>query len=196
MENVKIISSSVKTVSQRWGCNRCRDLVSQLGYWSSRCKTHFACYHPEGDSNRPPPTLSRRFRTNDRQLRYRRLPVDMFTDTMISKTLSRRGNKCAQIFATADGWTRAYPMERKSQAHEALSLLHQREGVPNIMIMDGSKEQTLGQFCKKCRQAGSHVKQTKAYSQWSNAAERFYSRTEERRWSRDGPLSSSQASLR
>jgi hypothetical protein len=28
------------------------------------------------------PTLSRRFRTNDRQLRYRRLAHDMFTDTM------------------------------------------------------------------------------------------------------------------
>jgi hypothetical protein len=34
------------------------------------------------------PTLSRRFRTNDRQLRYKRLPVDMFTDTMISKVKS------------------------------------------------------------------------------------------------------------
>ena len=54
---------------------------------------------------------------------------------------------------------------------QALALvLHKREGVPNIMIMDGSKEQTLGQFCKKCCQAGSHMKQTEPYSQWSNAA--------------------------
>ena len=28
------------------------------------------------------PTLSRRFRTNNRQLRYRRLYLDIFTDTM------------------------------------------------------------------------------------------------------------------
>jgi hypothetical protein len=50
------------------------------------------------------PTLSRRFRTNDRQLRYRRLPIDCFTDTLISNLASRRNNKYAQIFATADGW--------------------------------------------------------------------------------------------
>jgi len=117
------------------------------------------------------PTLSRRFRTNDRQLRYKRLPVDMFTDTMISKVKSRRQNQYAQIYATAEGWTRAYPMQTKSQAHETLSMLHQQVGVPNVMIMDGSKEQTLGQFRHKCRQAGSHVKQTEPYSPWQNAAE-------------------------
>ena len=38
------------------------------------------------------------------------------------------------------------------------------------MITDGSKEQVLEQFCKKCCQACSHVKQTKPYWQWSNAA--------------------------
>jgi len=117
------------------------------------------------------PTLSRRFRTNDRQFRYRRLPVEMFTDTMFSNVKSKRQNTCAQVFCTAEGWTRAYAMQKKSQAHEALSLLHQREGVPNVMIMDGSKEQVMGQFRHKCRQAGSHVKQTEPYSAWQNAAE-------------------------
>ena len=78
---------------------------------------------------------------------------------------------CAQVFATAEGWTRAYPMQSKSQAHEALSMLHQQVGVPNVMIMDGSKEQILGQFWHKCQQAGLHVKQTKPYSPWQNAAE-------------------------
>ena len=39
------------------------------------------------------------------------------------------------------------------------------------MIMDGSREQVMGQFRKKCRQAGSHVKQTEPHSLWSNAAE-------------------------
>ena len=45
------------------------------------------------------PTLSRRFRTNDQQLRYR-----SFTDTMFANTTSHRNNKCAQVFATPDGW--------------------------------------------------------------------------------------------
>ena len=117
------------------------------------------------------PTLSRRFRTNDRQLRYRRLAVEMFTDTLFSKVKSKRGNTCSQVFGTAGGWARAYPMKLKSQAHEALSLLHQREGVPNVMIMDGSGEQTQGKFRHKCRQAGTHVKQTEPYTPFSNAAE-------------------------
>ena len=50
------------------------------------------------------PTLSRRFRTNDQQLRYRRLPVDMFTDTMFTNSILRQGNKCAQVFSTSNGW--------------------------------------------------------------------------------------------
>ena len=70
------------------------------------------------------PTLSRRFRTNnDRQLRYRRLPVDCFTDTLISSIASKRNNKYAQIFVTAEGWCRAYPMAKKSQGREGLLLL-------------------------------------------------------------------------
>ena len=117
------------------------------------------------------PTLSRRFRTNDRQLRYRRLPIDCFTDTLISNTKSQRLNEYAQIFATPDGWCRAYPMRKKSEAHEGLSLMFQREGVPNTLIMDGAKEQLLGKFRKKCRDAGARIKQTEPYSPWSNAAE-------------------------
>ncbi|KAI2502051.1 Reverse transcriptase (RNA-dependent DNA polymerase) [Fragilaria crotonensis] len=117
------------------------------------------------------PTLSRRFRTNDRQLRYRRLAIDCFTDTLISNTVSRRNNKYAQIFATSDGWCRAYPMSKKSMAHEGLSLLFQREGVPNTIIMDGAREQTMGLFRKKCREVSVHVKQTEPHTPWSNAAE-------------------------
>lgn len=50
------------------------------------------------------PTLSCRFRTNDRQLRsYRQLAIDCFTDTLFSNTTSRRNKKCAQIFATPEG---------------------------------------------------------------------------------------------
>jgi len=73
------------------------------------------------------PSLSRRFRTNDRQLRYRRLPSDMYTDTMFSKVPSQLNDKCAQVFATDFGWARAHPMKAKADAHEALSLLFHKE---------------------------------------------------------------------
>jgi hypothetical protein len=62
-------------------------------------------------------------------------------------------------------------MAKKSQAHEGLSLLLQREGAPNTMIMDGAKEQVMGMFRHKCREAVIRVKQTEPYTPWSNAAE-------------------------
>jgi hypothetical protein len=46
------------------------------------------------------PSLTKRYKTNDRQLRYRRLSVTMYTDTMYSTILSRQQNKAAQIFTT------------------------------------------------------------------------------------------------
>jgi len=118
------------------------------------------------------PTLSRRFRTNDRQLRYRRLSHDMFTDTMEASIVSwHRQNRYAQVFATRFGWVRAFPMKRKSDAHEALSLMAHRDGVPPAIIMDGSKEQTMGEFRKTARSYGIAIRQTEPYSPWQNAAE-------------------------
>jgi hypothetical protein len=62
-------------------------------------------------------------------------------------------------------------MNLKSDAHDLLSLLFQHDGVPPKMIMDGSKEQTLGRFKKKCQDADCRIKQTEPYSPWQNAAE-------------------------
>ena len=70
-----------------------------------------------------------------------------------------------------DGWCRAFPMANKSQAHEGLSLLLQREGAPNTMIMDVAVDQVMGMFRRKCREAEIRAKQTEPYTPWSNAAE-------------------------
>jgi hypothetical protein len=61
-------------------------------------------------------------------------------------------------------------MKLKSDAHDSLSLLCQRDGAPGKMIMDGSKEQTLVRFKKKCQDADCCIKQTEPYSPWQNAA--------------------------
>ncbi len=47
----------------------------------------------------------------------------------------------------------------------------QRDGVPPCVIMDGAREQTMGEFQRKARQAEVHVKQTEPGTPWSNAAE-------------------------
>lgn len=117
------------------------------------------------------PSLSRRFPTNDRFLRYNRLPHTIFSDTLFAGTRSLGGNNCAQVFASTTGWTRAYPLRRKGEAHEALSLFFQREGVPPTMVLDGSNEQTKGDFRRKLREADCHLRQTEPYSPWMQAAE-------------------------
>ena len=40
--------------------------------------------------------------------------------------------------------------------HETLSLLFHKDGVPPVMIMDSSKEDTLGEFSRKLNQADYH----------------------------------------
>ena len=119
----------------------------------------------------PHPSLAKRMRTNDRMLQYRRLPCNVFSDTLISGIVSKKGNKYAQIFATDFGWARAYPMKKKGEAHEALSFFFQRTGVPDRLIVDGSKEQIQGPFKTKSSEAGCRLKQTEPYSPWQNAAE-------------------------
>ena len=117
-------------------------------------------------------TLHRRFRTNDRQLRYRRLPCDMFTDTLEAAEPSwHRKNKYAQVFATRYCWVRVFPMQKKSDAHEGLSTMAARDGVPITIIMDNAREQAMGTFRKKAREMGCHLRQTEPYSPWQNAAE-------------------------
>jgi hypothetical protein len=94
-----------------------------------------------------------------------------FTDTMFAGMPSCSGNKCAQVYTTSFGWARAHPMTRKGAAYETLSLLFHRDGVPSTMVLDGSKEQTKGDFMRKPREADCHARQTEPYSQWQQAVE-------------------------
>jgi hypothetical protein len=110
------------------------------------------------------PSLTKRYKTYDRQLRYLRLHVTMFTETMYSIIISRKQNKAAQIFCTDFGFVREFTMKKESEAHEALSLLFHRDGVPNVMVMDGAKVKTEGKFRSKLFDAGFHIKQTEPHT--------------------------------
>jgi hypothetical protein len=72
---------------------------------------------------------------------------------MFSNSKSRQGNKASQVFFTAEGWKRAFPMAKEKDAHDALSLIFYRDGVPNVMVMDGVKTQVQGGFRKKLCEA-------------------------------------------
>ena len=78
---------------------------------------------------------------------------------MIYVNKSKRDNKYDEIFVTKFGWSRAFTMAKKGDGHEALYLLFQRYGVPPKMIVDGSKEQNLGDFKRKVEEAGCHLRQ-------------------------------------
>ncbi len=51
-----------------------------------------------------------------------------------------------QAYATSFGGACAHPMKCKGDAHETLSLVFQRDGVPPTMVTNDSKEQTKGEF--------------------------------------------------
>ena len=117
-----------------------------------------------------------RFPTNDRMLRYPRLPYDLFTDTLLATTKSARGNKYGQAFASSIGWCRFYPTARKGQATDTLDVLFKTEGVPNRMTMDNSWEQGAGprgrlEFKRKLRAADCLAHWIEPYSPWQNACE-------------------------
>jgi hypothetical protein len=95
----------------------------------------------------------------------------LFTDTMYSAILSRKGNKAVQIFCDGAGWGSDFPMKKEKEAHEALSLLFHRDGMSNVMVMYGAKAQVEGKFRIKLRVAGCHIKQTEPHTQSSNMGE-------------------------
>ena len=91
---------------------------------------------------------------------------------MFTSTVSREGNRCAQVYATDFGWARAFPMVSRSEANETLLLLIVRDGVPPTFICDNAKEMIQGKFSQKLKEAACHLKQLEPYTPWSNAAER------------------------
>jgi hypothetical protein len=97
------------------------------------------------------PSLSQQFPTNDWELRYGHLPVDLFKDTMKSTVTSRHGIQCAQVCSASNGWVKAYPMKQRFQAHETF-------GVPTLLIMDGAQEQMMGELQWKCREVRMHTR--------------------------------------
>ena len=82
-------------------------------------------------------SLSHRFLTNEQQLRYRRLQHDVFGDTLLAVTKSKRGDKYAEVFVTKFGWSHAFPMANKGDGHEDISLLFQRDRVTPKIIVEG-----------------------------------------------------------
>ena len=117
------------------------------------------------------PSFQRRFRTNNRQLQYRRLKTTMFTDTHFSSVKYTRGNTCAQVWTNYIKWFRIEPMSTISHAHHSNKKIFKNGGVPSKIVMNGAREQVMGKFKEACQYTTVQAHQIKYNTTWANRAE-------------------------
>ena len=108
--------------------------------------------------------LARRYRA-DRMFERPRIRGTMYSDTYNGKHKSLDGNRYAQVFANESFFIAAYPMETKNMAGDALKQFISDYGVPDKLIVDGSKEQTKKktEFYKQCRKHDIDLHRTEPY---------------------------------
>jgi len=95
----------------------------------------------------------------------------MYMDVFFGKVRSLRGNTCASIYVNDAGWSRAYPLQRKADAHESLDKLFRDPGVPHTIVPDNAAKLTKGEFKKKVGCAGALIIPIEAYTPKLNLAE-------------------------
>ena len=127
--------------------------------------------------------LPRRYHTDLLQLHYRCLNTTFYTDTMLAKTKSIKGNTCSQIYTGGQGFITSYTMKSKEIAEDTLSDLFTDVGIPKKIIYDGTPEQVgwhtkFQQLIRKNRIEGYH---NEPYTQKYNRAENSV-RELKRRW--------------
>ena len=110
------------------------------------------------------PSLSRQYKTNDRNLCYHCLAHPAFSDTIFAIMVPRRGNRCACVYATDFGLAKSFPMASRSEAKETLSLLFARKGILPTCICDNAKEMVQGKYYQKFKDAACHLKQLESYN--------------------------------
>jgi hypothetical protein len=116
-------------------------------------------------------TGGRRLKPYAYQLRYPRLNVEMYTNTLIGQCKSQSGNRYAQVYATPFHWVTVIPIPLKSDAHLTLNKLFRKVGLPRVIIPDNAKELTEGDFKKKALRAGGAILPVDAYTKNANLAE-------------------------
>ena len=119
--------------------------------------------------------LSRRYPTNDRMLRYKRIRTHFFMDTfhVTSKAQSSRGNKHMQLFVSDTGFMYTYPMKSKSEIPNAVKAFAKEIGVPLSLILDPEGTQRSHKLDKITKDMGCRLKFLERKTQWANLAELY-----------------------
>ena len=119
--------------------------------------------------------LIRRVPIHDRMLQYKRIQSSFFSDTFYAtaETVSSRGNKCAQMFASDMGYVAIYPMKTKRNFKLAICPFYKDVGIPIILVLDPSKEQTSHDVKNYCHQVGTSLRILEESTQCANRAELY-----------------------
>ena len=91
---------------------------------------------------------------------------------MFAKVKSLKGNTCSQVFV-AENFVRVQPMPTKADVGILLWVFAEDVGVPNYIIVDGAKEQTVpnSAFMQTVQQLKIKIRNTEPYSPWKNRCE-------------------------
>jgi hypothetical protein len=109
----------------------------------------------------------RRLNTNKPHLAFPMMRRKKFyTDTMFSKIVSLRKNKCAQVWTDGAGYSLFYPMSSKASAYLTISrMTHDLQGIPEVIVSDGAKEETSREWKAEINRIKSRHHVTEPYSQ-------------------------------
>lgn len=104
--------------------------------------------------------------------RFRQLKSTMFTDPLISKLPSLRGNKMAQVY-TDGKFITAIPMRAEGNCGDTLYTLGERYGLPSTLVSDNAKAEVSynSSLQKACRQLRVISKSIEPYTPSANKAE-------------------------
>ena len=126
--------------------------------------------HQDADSN-----LSRRFGTNDRMLRYRRINSLFYSDTFHTKPelVSARGFTCMQLFVSDKGYMKVYGMKSPKEFPQALKLFCKEVGAPRAFVVDPHKSNKSAKVRSFCHKIGSTLRVLEENTQHADRAELY-----------------------
>ena len=141
-------------------------------------------------------SLARRFGTNDRSLRYRRINSFFYSDTFYSKkVISLRGFSMMQLFVSDKGFVKVYGMKSESQFTDALKLFCKEVGAPKAIIVDpysAQKSEKVKQFLNK---VGTTLRVLEESTQHADRAELYIGLLKKGDWKRSSYLECTHVSL-
>ena len=119
-------------------------------------------------------SLSRRFGTNDRMLRYKRIDSLFYTDTFFStKVVSKRGYSMMQLFVSDKGFVKVYGMKSVAEFVNALKLFCKEVGAPKAMVVDPHRSQKSNEVKQFLNTVGTTLMVLEESTQHANRAELY-----------------------